>query len=103
MEVQKLWNKLPHILRQKNVENVERLMYACVSLGMFRLVREKTFVNTGLSAVLRRDHPNSMAGWIGVHYEECYHCFGHIHKMFGPDSSDVIAWNIEHPYFPIYH
>jgi len=89
--------------KTKNVDRIERLMYACASMGMFRLVREKTFVNTGLSAVLRRDHPNSMAGWIGFHYEECYHCFGHLHEMFGPNSSDVVAWNLEHPDFPIDH
>ena len=53
--------------KSKNIAYVERLMYACASQGMFKLVDEKTFVNTGLSAVLKRDHPNSMAGMIG-HY-----------------------------------
>ena len=53
----------------KNVEFIERFMYACASLGMFKINGEKRFSNTGLSAVLRRDHPNSMAGWIGHHYE----------------------------------
>ena len=68
----------------KNVLYVERFMYACASIGMFQLQGENTFVNTGLSALLRRDHPNSMAGWIGHNYEDSYQAWGHLDKIFGP-------------------
>ena len=48
-------------------EEVERILYALVSIDVFKLnglnsKGEMTFVNSALSAVLRRDHPNSAAG-----------------------------------------
>ena len=40
-----------------NEMNVERILYACAALGMLKLEAERTFVNSPLSSVLRRDHP----------------------------------------------
>ena len=83
----------------ENVAYVERFMYACSAIGMFKLTSEKQFVNTGLSAVLRRDHPNSMAGWIGHHYEIGSRVWCHFHQMFGPNNSEFLSWNIAFPDF----
>ena len=69
---------------------------------MVKLLKEKTFVNTGLSAVLRRDHPNSMAGMIGHCFEDSYQAWGQLYKVFGPDASDV-PWNLVNPNFPVDH
>ena len=94
--------EIAQFTKTRNIDHVERLMYACASQGMFKLVDEKKFVNNVLSAVLRRDHPNSMAGMIGYRFEDSYLPWGQFHKMFGPDSSDV-PWNMINPNFPIDH
>ena len=94
--------EIAQFTKTENVDNVERLMYACASQGMFKLVDGKTFVNTGLSAVLRRDHPNSMAGMIGHCFEDSYEAWGQLYKVFGPDASDV-PWNLVNPNFPVDH
>ena len=85
--------------RTKNVAYIERFMYACASIDMFKIDGEKRFSNTSLSAVLRRDHPNSMAGWIGHHYEIGSRVWCNFSKMFGPKGSDILAWNIAFPDF----
>ena len=95
-------DEIAQFTKSKNIAYVERLMYACASQGMFKLVDEKKFVNTGLSAVLRRDHPNSMAGMIGHQFEDSYQAWGQLDKLFGPDSKDV-AWNLLYPNFPLDH
>ena len=88
-------DEIAEFTKTENVAYIESLMYACASQGMFKLVEEKTFVNTGLSAVLRRDHPNSMAGLIGHQFESTYRAWGQVHKMFGPESSTAV--------FPLHH
>ena len=95
-------NEIAQFTKTKNVDYVERFMYACAAQGMFKLVDEKTFANTGLSAVLRRDHPNSMAGMIGHSFEDLYQAWGQLPKVFGPDGSDV-PWNLVNPNFPVDH
>ena len=81
----------------KNVAYIERFMYACASIGMFKIDGEKSFSNTGLSAVLRRDHPNSMVDFIGHHYEIGSRVWCNFYKVFGPNDSDILAWDIAFP------
>jgi hypothetical protein len=92
----------------KDVMVVERIMYALASNGLTQLDPtmkegdEPRFVNTALSAVLRRDHPNSMAGFVGHNVEDAYESFRHIETLLGPSSEEhdgklVIPWNIVHP------
>ena len=80
-----------------NVKYVERFMYACAAIGLFKLEDERIFVNSKLSAVLRRDHPNSMAAWIGHHYEVGLKVWSNFHHMFDPNEPDVLAWNLAFP------
>ena len=60
--------------KTENVENVERLMYALVAIGYFTLSKEKVFTNNEMSSCLRRDHPLSVAGWIGLFTLLIYFC-----------------------------
>ena len=80
-----------------NVEYLERFMYACVSLDLFKLVGPRMFVNSRLGALLKRNHPNSMAGWIGHHYEVGFKAWSNLHHMFEPNQPNNLAWNMAYP------
>ena len=80
----------------QDVLRVERFMYALAADGITQLdpslkqgERPVRFVNTALSATLRRDHPNSMAGMIGHQVMDAYEAFGRIEKVLGPDPIDI--------------
>lgn len=93
--------------KTKDVLVVERIMYAMASNGITQLdptlkkgVDEPRFVNTALSAVLRRDHPNSVAGMVGHTVQDGYQSFGHLDKLLGPASTGtdktLILWDLIH-------
>jgi O-methyltransferase domain len=90
---------------------VERIMYAMASAGITRLDPrgvgsglggkndyEPRFVNSALSATLRRDHPNSMSGLLGHIVQDGYESFGKIEPLLGPNASDgkIIPWDLVH-------
>ena len=89
-----------------DVQVVERIMFAMASNGMTKLDPtmkegdEPRFVNTALSAVLRRDHPNSVAGFVGHMVDDAYESFRHLEKILGPSPVDgetpVSPWNYVH-------
>ena len=80
----------------KDLMRVERIMYAMAADGITQLdpslkkgERPVRFVNSALSATLRLDHPNSMAGMIGHLVLDGYEAFSHIDKVLGPDPIDI--------------
>lgn len=87
-----------------NVEVVERLMYAMAANGITKLdpknsnkqQSSKRFVNTALSATLRRDHPNSVAGWIGHNAEDTLPSLIHLDRLLGPKAVEI-PWRLQNP------
>ena len=81
---------------------VERLMYACASIGVFKLGvsaqdgEPPRFVNTRLSAVLRESHPNSMRALVGSCVENSYKVWGRLAEVF-EHPEGPIAWELEYP------
>mmetsp|Transcript_35815 Transcript_35815/g.86405 ORF Transcript_35815/g.86405 Transcript_35815/m.86405 type:complete len:431 (-) Transcript_35815:122-1414(-) len=85
---------------------IERIMFAMASNGMTQLDPtmkegdEPRFVNTALSAVLRRDHPNSVAGFVGHVVDDGFESFGYLEKLLGPSPVDnekpMILWDLVH-------
>jgi O-methyltransferase domain len=83
----------------KDALRVERIMYAMAADGITKLdpsndnTKQPRFVNSPLSAVLRRDHPNSMAGFVGHSIEDGFVSFGGAENALGPDAIDV-PWEV---------
>ena len=83
---------------------VERLLYACAANGVFQLgpaAADGTpqFVNTALSAVLRKDHPNSLKALVGHNAEDMYDAWGKLPEALANPSGPV-AWDLANPKFP---
>lgn len=80
-----------------------RMMYGSASLGMFRLGKPDPangaprFVNTALSAVIRVDHPNSVAAFIGHMADDSYAPWGKLPEAM---QKGVVAWDLEYPQYP---
>jgi hypothetical protein len=74
---------------------IERIMYACAANGLFKLAaptpdqQGHRFVNTALSAVLRRDHPNSMAGAAGHNAEDAWPAWGKLADFLANPTGPV--------------
>ena len=80
---------------------VERIMFACASLGVFKLTSpgadgSARFVNTALSAVLRIDHPNSQRAMVGHNAEDLYTAWGKLAEVVA-NPSGPIAWDLANP------
>jgi hypothetical protein len=92
-------------MQTRDVERVERLMYALASEGMTQLDKNSPnpnaprFVNTALSATLRSDHPNSQRGMIGHNVDDVWNVWRSLPQMFGPDAVDS-GWEIAWPEYP---
>jgi hypothetical protein len=84
---------------------IERIMYACAANGLFKLAmptpdqQGHRFVNTALSAVLRRDHPNSMAGAAGHNAEDAYPAWGKL-ADFIANPTGPVGWEMANPDYP---
>ena len=84
---------------------VERVMFACAANGVFKLEppagdKAPRFVNTALSAVLRRDHPNSMAGMVGHNAEDVFEAWGRLEAYIKDPDTSPIPWDLANPKFP---
>lgn len=92
-------------MQTKDVQRVERLMYALAADGMTQLEKNSPdpkaprFVNSALSATLRTDHPNSMRGFVGHNIDEMWNVWGALPQMFGSDAKES-AWDIAWPKYP---
>jgi hypothetical protein len=92
-------------MQTRDVQRVERLMYALASEGMTQLDKNSPdpksprFVNSALSATLRSDHPNSMRGTVGHNMDDLYNVWGALPLMFGPDAIES-AWDVGWPNYP---
>ena len=83
---------------------VERVMYACAAQGVFRLARPEEskghrFVNSPLSAVLRKDHPNSLRGMVGHNAEEGFAAWGKL-ADYVANPSGPNPWDLAMPKHP---
>ena len=83
---------------------VERLLYACAAHGVFQLGPvaadgSPQFVNTALSAVLRKDHPNSLKAFVGHNAEDVYDPWDKLPEVFA-NPSGPIAWDLANPKYP---
>lgn len=73
---------------------IERIMYAMAADGMTQLDpalrkgEQPRFVNTALSATMRRDHPNSVSGFVGHLTQDVYESFGKIDQALGPNARE---------------
>lgn len=80
---------------------VERIMFAMAADEITQLdpsLKEgdvPRFVNSALSATLRLDHPNSVAGMVGHLVQDGYESFGRIEEMLGPNPIDI-PWDLIH-------
>ncbi len=61
-------------------------------------VTEPRFVNTALSATLRRDHPNSVAGFVGHNFEDGFPVWAKLPEFFGPEPVHL-PWDEAFPRF----
>lgn len=82
---------------------VERLLYACAAFGVFKLGKASAdgvarFVNTPMSAVLRESHPNSMRGFVGHNFEDCYLAWGRLPEAMS--KGKTVGWDLAHPEYP---
>mmetsp|Transcript_14777 Transcript_14777/g.34816 ORF Transcript_14777/g.34816 Transcript_14777/m.34816 type:complete len:221 (+) Transcript_14777:384-1046(+) len=83
---------------------VERLMFACAANGVFKLTKPAAdgsprFVNTALSAVLRKDHPNSQWAMVAHNAEDVLGAWAKLPEVFA-NPSGPIAWDLANPAYP---
>lgn len=85
----------------KDIIQMERVMYAMASVGLTKLVPSASkdepnkFVNTALSATLRKSHPQYMGGMVGSNFEDWSIPVDKIANSIGPNPSP--PWDIVHP------
>lgn len=83
---------------------VQRLMFALAAHGYFRFggepagAEEPRWANTALSSVLRRDHPNSMAGGVGHNAEDVYAAWGELEVGMARDGRRT-PWEVVYPQY----
>ncbi|MGK3741474.1 MAG: hypothetical protein ACI8RD_012101 [Bacillariaceae sp.] len=80
---------------------MERVMYAMASMDITQLDPtltkgdESRFVNTALSATLRKSHPQYMGGMVGHQFEDVYPAAAKLAYAIGPNPS--LPWDLVHP------
>ena len=81
-----------HAAARSSASHVERLMSAALALGLFQYdPGTGTYRNNAQSAVLRRDHPNSVQSFVHHQIEDSYRIWGRLHETMTEASEDVTA------------
>lgn len=93
--------EIAEFTKSEDVIQLERVMYAMASIGITKVQKngedgaEPKFVNTPLSATLRKSHPQSMWGMIRHTFEDSYQSGFHLSNAIGPKST--IPWDAVYP------